>query len=56
MPGDKYHIYVAAYVRDGISTRYDLEPQYGYAMYHWGIWVEPKKRGWEGTVVPRAGT
>ncbi|KFZ01194.1 hypothetical protein V500_00860 [Pseudogymnoascus sp. VKM F-4518 (FW-2643)] len=42
MLGNKYRIYVAAYVRDGISTCYELEPQYGYAMYHWGIWVEPK--------------
>lgn len=42
MPGDKYRIYVAGYVRDGISTHYELEPEYGYAMYHWGIWVEPK--------------
>ncbi|KFY18728.1 hypothetical protein V491_04723 [Pseudogymnoascus sp. VKM F-3775] len=42
MPGGKCRIYVASYIRDGISSRYELEPQYGYAMYHWGIWVEPK--------------
>ncbi|KFY22050.1 hypothetical protein V493_06896 [Pseudogymnoascus sp. VKM F-4281 (FW-2241)] len=42
MLSNKYRIYVAAYFRDGISTRCELEPQYGYAMYHWGIWVEPK--------------
>ncbi|KFX89518.1 hypothetical protein V490_06967 [Pseudogymnoascus sp. VKM F-3557] len=48
MPGNKYRIYIAAYVRDGISSHYELEPQYGYAMYHWGIWIEPKNGGGKG--------
>ncbi|OBT63354.1 hypothetical protein VE03_07197 [Pseudogymnoascus sp. 23342-1-I1] len=48
MPGNKYRVYVTAFVRDGISTRYELEPQYGFAMYHWGIWVELKNGGGKG--------
>lgn len=42
MPGGKYRVSVAGFVRDGISNNPSLETTYGHAMYHWGIWVEPK--------------
>ncbi|KID70301.1 uncharacterized protein G6M90_00g085290 [Metarhizium brunneum] len=42
MPGGKYRVSVAGFRRDGISDDPSLETTYGHAMYHWGIWVEPK--------------
>ncbi|KAK8010298.1 hypothetical protein PG990_009263 [Apiospora arundinis] len=42
MPGNKYRVSVAGFARDGISHNASLERPFGRAMYHWGIWVEPK--------------
>ncbi|XWX01578.1 hypothetical protein V2A60_009606 [Cordyceps javanica] len=42
MTGNKYRVSVAAFARDYISNNASLEESYGYAMYHWGIFVEPK--------------
>lgn len=42
MVGGKYRVSVAGFTRDGISNDASLEAVQGYAMYHWGIWVEPK--------------
>lgn len=42
MPGNKYRVSVAGFVRDRVSNGSCLEKDFGRAMYHWGIWVEPK--------------
>lgn len=48
MPGNKYRVSVAGFARDGISNNPSLETTLGHAMYHWGIWVEPKNGEGEG--------
>ncbi|KAL2760729.1 hypothetical protein ACRALDRAFT_205365 [Sodiomyces alcalophilus JCM 7366] len=48
MRGNKYRVYLAAFSRDGISNNPQLEPSYGRAMYHWGIWLEPKNSQGQG--------
>ncbi|KAK4215129.1 hypothetical protein QBC37DRAFT_459566 [Rhypophila decipiens] len=48
MPGNKYRVYLAGFSRDGISMNPSLEPTLHKAMYHWGIWVEPKNSQGEG--------
>lgn len=48
MPGNKFRVYVAAFIRDGITKNCSLEPEYGLAMFYWGIWIEPKKGNGQG--------
>ncbi|KAK3315650.1 hypothetical protein B0H66DRAFT_577355 [Apodospora peruviana] len=51
MRGNKYRVYGAAFSRDRISNNPSLEAAYGPAIFHWGLWVEPKNSKGQGCLL-----